>query len=289
MEADPLNADEALARQLHRELNGLKRTSRSSRGDVGLQDKLGDSRAAPRSKTDGRASSYKKTSANNSEESDSGESSLQSEERENGRLAKRQRKTEPSLDTKNVKPARQQSAGHTEPPRKPPEPKKPSTQDKVQDSGKVAAAEAADISTRPSQQQPTTAAAQQPAAPKTTVQHAAAAASQVVRDRARQGTKNGPRMIKCFHAGVRWGITLAPDQLKSRTDLAVALNFAFADEILACGRGDSLSIVFLDQHGNTYEFPSLRSVGPGEMRASDDMKQWKRALGSAVKVYVRRG
>eukprot|EP00955_Chlamydomonas_euryale_P045490 353171-Chlamydomonas_euryale.AAC.6 len=35
-------------------------------------------------------------------------------------------------------------------------------------------------------------------------------------------------MIKCFHAGVRWGITLPRDSIKSRAELATQLNNAFA-------------------------------------------------------------
>ncbi len=53
-------------------------------------------------------------------------------------------------------------------------------------------------------------------------------------------------MVKVYHAGVRWAIRLPRAALCSRADLAAALNDAFAGEILSCGRGDSLSIVFLD-------------------------------------------
>lgn len=67
-------------------------------------------------------------------------------------------------------------------------------------------------------------------------------------------------MIKCFHAGVRWGIPLTPDALKTRSDLATALNDAFAGEILSCGRGDMLSIVFLG-HGACI-WPATVLLGP---------------------------
>ena len=92
------------------------------------------------------------------------------------------------------------------------------------------------------------------------------------------------RIIKCFHAGVRWGITLPPDALKTRADLATALNDAFAGEILSCGRGETLNIVFLDGGGGVFEFPSLRTSG-----ARDSSTKWKVAVEQAVKVYVRRG
>ena len=93
--------------------------------------------------------------------------------------------------------------------------------------------------------------------------------------------QSGQRLVKCFHAGVRWGITLAPDALKTRADLATALNDAFAGEILSCGRGEILNIVFLDGEGATTEFPSLRSG------ARDSGSKWKVAVDKAVKIYVR--
>ncbi len=92
------------------------------------------------------------------------------------------------------------------------------------------------------------------------------------------------RIIKCFHAGVRWGITVAPDALKTRADLATALNDAFAGEILSCGRGDILNIVFLDGDGSVTEFPSLRNSG-----LRDSSSKWKHYVDRAMKVYVRRG
>ena len=94
----------------------------------------------------------------------------------------------------------------------------------------------------------------------------------------------GQRLVKCFHAGVRWGITLAPDALKTRADLATSLNDAFAGEILSCGRGEILNIVFLDGEGQVSEFPSLRSSG-----SRDSGSKWKVAVDRAVKIYVRRG
>ena len=94
----------------------------------------------------------------------------------------------------------------------------------------------------------------------------------------------GQRLVKCFHAGVRWGITLAPDALKTRADLATSLNDAFAGEILSCGRGEILNIVFLDCEGRVSEFPSLRSSG-----SRDSGSKWKVAVDRAVKIYVRRG
>lgn len=90
-------------------------------------------------------------------------------------------------------------------------------------------------------------------------------------------------MIKCFHAGVRWGIALSPVALKTRADLATALNDAFAGEIISCGRGDILNIVFLDVDGRVTEFPSLRNG------ARDRSNKWKGCVDRAAKIYVRRG
>lgn len=93
----------------------------------------------------------------------------------------------------------------------------------------------------------------------------------------------GQRLIKCYLAGVRWGIKLSPEALQSRSDLAAALNDAFAGQILSCGRGDMLVVVFLDADGKATEFPSLRSTGMKESAS-----KWKAMVQSAVKVYVRR-
>ncbi len=94
-----------------------------------------------------------------------------------------------------------------------------------------------------------------------------------------------PRLVKCFHAGVRWGIKLSRQALQTRSDLATALNDAFAGEILSCGRGETLFIVFLDGQGKATEFPSLR--GPNG-RGKDSATKWRAMVERAVKIYVRR-
>jgi hypothetical protein len=90
--------------------------------------------------------------------------------------------------------------------------------------------------------------------------------------------------VKCFYAGVRWGITLCSDSLISRAELATSLNDAFAGEILSCGRGEMLNILFLDCRGEVTEFQSLRGSG-----TRDSNSKWKAAVDRAVKIYVRRG
>ncbi len=122
----------------------------------------------------------------------------------------------------------------------------------------------------------------------TALEAAAAIASASVKEKAKSLAANrqasGQRLLKVFHAGVRWGITLAPDALKTRADLATALNDAFAGEILSCGRGEILNIVFLDGEGKVTEFPSLRSSG-----SRDSSTKWKASVERACKIFVRRG
>jgi hypothetical protein len=90
------------------------------------------------------------------------------------------------------------------------------------------------------------------------------------------------RQVKCFHAGVRWGVSLPAGSIQSRADLAAALNDAFAGHILSCGRGDLLEIVMLDGAGAVTEFSSLRS-GIGR----ESSQRWKACIDKAAKVYVR--
>ena len=73
--------------------------------------------------------------------------------------------------------------------------------------------------------------------------------------------------------------------IQSRADLASALNDSLAGEILSCGRGDNLHILFLDSAGSLSEFTSLRSAGSA---AKENLQKWQEAVSRAVKVYVRR-
>jgi hypothetical protein len=57
-----------------------------------------------------------------------------------------------------------------------------------------------------------------------------------------------------------------------------------AGEILSCGRGEKLCIVFLDCRGGMTEFSPLRTHD-----ARDSGSQWKAGVERAHKVYVRRG
>lgn len=77
-------------------------------------------------------------------------------------------------------------------------------------------------------------------------------------------------------------MTLTPDSIGRRGDLARALNDSFAGQILSCGRGEMLHVVFLDESGHTMEFPALRSDAP------EDAAQWRACVEKAVRVYVMR-
>jgi hypothetical protein len=105
--------------------------------------------------------------------------------------------------------------------------------------------------------------------------------------------------VKCFFAGVRWGVSLPQALLSAggRPGLASALNDAYAGAILSCGRGDALRIVFLDAGGRLTEFPPLRGgeggsgAGSGGGRGEapkDNASRWKAAADKAVRVYVAR-
>ena len=152
------------------------------------------------------------------------------------------------------------------------------------------------------QQQPS-----QPPRPRTVLEEAAAACSAAAQQRIKQymqqqqhyqsqggANRNGlalkgpgpppgaPRTIKCFHAGVRWGVHLSPDALQTRGDLATTLNDLFAGEILSCGRGEMLSVLFVDVEGQGVEFPPLRDG------VRESASKWKAMVGKAVRVYVMR-
>ncbi|KAK9915578.1 hypothetical protein WJX75_001072 [Coccomyxa subellipsoidea] len=86
-----------------------------------------------------------------------------------------------------------------------------------------------------------------------------------------------PSRIKCFYAGVRWGLTLPPEALSSRTSLASSLSAAYGKDGLPCSRGDRLHVVFLDKDGKSSEFPPHTEAG------------WGTAAKFASRVYVRLG
>jgi hypothetical protein len=123
----------------------------------------------------------------------------------------------------------------------------------------------------------------------------AAAACDAVRHKVRQHGSNAAgaqqRQVKCFHAGVRWGVSLPHSALRSRAELAAALNDAFAGHILSCGRGDLLEVVVLDGSGGVSEFPSLRASGGGGGGGGgggrESVQRWQAAMEQAAKVYVR--
>ena len=113
---------------------------------------------------------------------------------------------------------------------------------------------------------------------------AAASASLIVRDRVQSisslGDKKG--MIKCFYAGIRWGVLISSERLVKggRSELAAVLNEALMGEIQSFGQGEVLSITFLSGKGDTTEFPA---------RSNKDSKtRWKAAMKKCSSIYIKR-
>ncbi|KAK9818977.1 hypothetical protein WJX81_000029, partial [Elliptochloris bilobata] len=105
---------------------------------------------------------------------------------------------------------------------------------------------------------------------------AADARKAVQREAAEEGDSDTPKRVKCFVSGMRWGITLAPTAVQTRTLLAAALNEKLAAYV-APGRGDRLHVVFVDAEGRISEFPPTMEAG------------WRTAASSSCRVYVNAG
>lgn len=87
-----------------------------------------------------------------------------------------------------------------------------------------------------------------------------------------------------FYAGVRWALSLPQSAVRSRQQLAKALNDAFVGEILSVGQGDSLSVIFIDSSGNAAE------LGPTKWSSSSSRSapaRWQTLAKTAVRIYVR--
>jgi hypothetical protein len=89
--------------------------------------------------------------------------------------------------------------------------------------------------------------------------------------------------VKVFYAGVRWALNLPQSAVKSRQQLAKALNDAFVGEILSVGQGEGLSVVFIDGDGATAE------AGPTKWSSSSrsTSARWRALAKTAVRIYVR--
>lgn len=91
-------------------------------------------------------------------------------------------------------------------------------------------------------------------------------------------------LVKVFYAGVRWALSLPQSAVRSRQQLAKALNDAFVGEILSVGQGDSLSVIFIDSSGNAAE------LGPTKWSSSSSRSapaRWQTLAKTAVRIYVR--
>lgn len=94
--------------------------------------------------------------------------------------------------------------------------------------------------------------------------------------------------VKCFYCGQRFGIWLPKENVSSRRLLAEALNEAYAGSIVSCGRGDRLSVVFIDGNGRVQSFPAIKSrISQSEKDAQGSKsQQWGPACSDAVRVVV---
>lgn len=85
-----------------------------------------------------------------------------------------------------------------------------------------------------------------------------------------------------FYAGVRWALSLPPSAVKSRQQLAKALNDALVGDILSVGQGENLTVVFVDSSGNTAE------LGPTKRSSSRaPSTRWRTLATTAARIYVR--
>jgi hypothetical protein len=88
--------------------------------------------------------------------------------------------------------------------------------------------------------------------------------------------------VKVFFAGVRWALSVPRSAVKSRQQLAKALNDAFVGEILSVGQGEGLTVVFVDAYGNTAAAePTKWSSG-----SRSNSARWRTLVKSAARIYV---
>jgi len=132
----------------------------------------------------------------------------------------------------------------------------------------------------------------------------AAAAAARARRKARAAARLAPRIgaaglgVKAFVCGVRWGVRLAPAALASPTSLAAALDAALADDGVACGTGELLSVLMLGRDGRTHAFGRAagKAGAAGRMgvdadaaavvAAADSWDGWGAAAATAARLYV---
>lgn len=98
--------------------------------------------------------------------------------------------------------------------------------------------------------------------------------------------------VKCFHAGLRWGLTLPRAALGSRSALAKALSAALAPHGAPPVAGEALHVLFMDAAGATRELPPLGGKGGealhGEERQAREAEAgWREAAKGCVRLYVR--
>lgn len=91
------------------------------------------------------------------------------------------------------------------------------------------------------------------------------------------GSIGGDRSVKCFCAGVRWGVSLAAGSaLEDRRALAAAVRAALGEADAGACR-DDCHVLMLDDAGKVTSFPA-GSAAP---------EAWAPAAATAVRIYVR--
>jgi hypothetical protein len=125
------------------------------------------------------------------------------------------------------------------------------------------------------------AAAQRPLAAQPDADGQQAARQPAGDDPAQKGTPDqgsgSARSIKCFCAGVRWGVSLSADRAKDRSALAAAVREALGGaDVKACR--DDCHVLMLDSSGAVTSFPAGSAISQGA---------WDPAAATAVRIYVR--
>lgn len=270
---------EALIWKLHRELNGLTRSTRR-----GQPEPLGGGPARKDSKIPLPKSKLRSTTTSSQQEDnhESQKRKSRSDADVSAPPGQRVRPEEPQ-DLTHLKPTSCSKPPHGQPAAPPPSLGR--QEDPLAPPSRGLPREGTDNPDGPPTQRDEVLPASSPEAksPHQCLVAAATAACNVAKQRAKQlsiGT-GAQRTVKVFYAGIRWGITLPWESLKSRADLALALHVAFAGEIVSCGRGDRLAIVFVDGEGNATELPPRASRAVKETPA-----HWSKLMERAVKLYV---
>lgn len=85
-----------------------------------------------------------------------------------------------------------------------------------------------------------------------------------------------------FYSGTRFALSLPRSVVKTRQQLAKALNDAFVGEILSVGQGEGLTVVFADSKAHLTELGPTKLSGSSRTQAA----RWRLLAKTAVRIYV---